>query len=60
MGLTALLTFGSLMATVGPRWHMHRAWGRHGYYDHQPGQPLNSCANGRAEAPAGPSADEKF
>lgn len=31
--LTAALTFGSLMAFVGPRSFGHHHWGRHGYYD---------------------------
>ena len=31
--ITAALTFGSLMAFVGPRSFGHNHWGRHGYYD---------------------------
>ncbi|MBD2702153.1 hypothetical protein IC229_15990 [Spirosoma sp. BT702] len=30
--LTAAVTFGSLMAFVGPRAYGHRYWGHHGYY----------------------------
>jgi hypothetical protein len=33
--LTAALTFGSLMALVGPRSFGHHRWGRYGYYDQQ-------------------------
>ncbi|GAB2561628.1 hypothetical protein [Spirosoma areae] len=33
VAITAALTFGSLMAFVGPRSFGNHHWGRHGYYD---------------------------
>ncbi|GAB3717061.1 hypothetical protein GCM10027592_58870 [Spirosoma flavus] len=49
--LTAAVTFGSLMAFVGPRSYGHRYWGHYGYYrgfDRGYGHDGN-CGNWRHE-----------
>ncbi|WP_461112004.1 hypothetical protein [Spirosoma jeollabukense] len=63
--LTAALTFGSLMAFVGPRFGHHRGyWGhRHGYYHgygHDRGEAYDGDGpHGRRLAPKSDSADSQ-
>ncbi|QDK79169.1 hypothetical protein EXU85_11350 [Spirosoma sp. KCTC 42546] len=47
--LTAALTFGSLMALVGPRSFGHHGWGHRGYYGHQYQYNHGSCDSQHAD-----------
>ena len=47
--LTAALTFGSLMAFVGPRSFEHNQWGRHGFHDSHHRYRHGECAGYNAD-----------
>ncbi|MVM36904.1 hypothetical protein GO730_03175 [Spirosoma sp. HMF3257] len=50
--LTAALTFGSLMAFVGPHSYGYRGWGHHGYYEQHYWYNRGGCDAHHADKPA--------